>query len=561
MLPIGIEDFREIRTLGFYYVDKTGLISELLDNWGKVNLFTRPRRFGKSLNMSMLQYFFEYGCDKTLFEGLEIAQETEICEAYMGRFPVISLSLKGVNEGTYEEALGAMRSIVGEEALRFRFLLESDQLAAVEKKQYQALIDVEKGSFSMSNEVLKNSLLTLSSLLYKHYDHKVIILIDEYDVPLDKAQQYGYYDQMVMMIRNMFGQALKTNKSLYFSVLTGCLRISKESIFTGLNNMKILSITNVRFDEHFGFNDDEVLELLRYYGMEERKDTVKQWYDGYRFGNADVYCPWDVLNYVDDAREDAHAQPQAYWLNTSENNILKTFLQMATPNTMQEIDLLINGESVRKKISQELTYKELYDNLENLWSVLFTTGYLTQVGRPDGDIFQLAIPNLEVKKIFVERIKAWFDEEVHKDSKQLEVFCEAFVNADAKGIEEQLNNYLDTTVGIHDYSIRQALKENYYHGLLVGLLGHHTGWLLTSNEESGDGYCDIMMKLRKQKIGIIIEVKCPKDGDLEAACRDALQQIEAGRYEARLLNEGMTTVLKYGIAFYKKECKVCMGRD
>ena len=440
-MPIGIEDFKEIRTLGFYYVDKTGLISELLDHWGKVNLFTRPRRFGKSLNMSMLQYFFEYGCDKTLFEGLEVAGNTRICEAYMGKFPVISISLKEVNEGTYEEALGAMRSIIGEEALRFRFLLESTRLAKEEKKQYQGLIDVEKGSFTMSNEVLKNSLQTLSSLLYKHYGCKVIILIDEYDVPLDKAQQYGYYDQMVMLIRNMFSKALKTNKSLFFSVLTGCLRISKESIFTGLNNMKISSVTNVRFDEHFGFSDDEVLELLKYYGMEERRDTVKQWYDGYRFGNADVYCPWDVLNYIDDAKEDWNAQPQAYWLNTSENNILQTFLQMATPSTMEEIDFLINGGSIRKKISQELTYKELYDSLENLWSVLFTTGYLTQVGKPDGDIFQLVIPNLEVKKIFVDRIKTWFDEETHKNIHQLNAFCESFFQKDEKKIENQLRHY------------------------------------------------------------------------------------------------------------------------
>lgn len=414
-LPIGIEDFKEIRTLGFYYVDKTGLISELLNHWGKVNLFTRPRRFGKSLNMSMLQYFFEYGADKTLFEGLKIAQNTKICESYMGKFPVIAISLKEVNEATYEEALGAMRSIIGEEALRFRFLMESAQLAEEEKKQYQGLIDVEKGSFTMSNDVLKNSLQTLSSLLYKHYNCKVIILIDEYDVPLEKAQRYGYYDQMVMFIRNMFSKALKTNKSLFFSVLTGCLRISKESIFTGLNNMKILSVTNVRFDEQFGFSEKEVLELLKYYRLEGRRDTVKQWYDGYRFGNTDVYCPWDVLNYIDDVREDAEAQPQAYWLNTSENNILQTFLRMATPDTMQEIDLLINGGSIKKKITQELTYKELYDNLENLWSVLFTTGYLTQVEKPDGDIFQLAIPNLEVKKIFVERIKVWFDEETQKN--------------------------------------------------------------------------------------------------------------------------------------------------
>jgi len=412
-LPIGIDDFEKIRTSGFYYVDKTGLIKELLDNWGEVNLFTRPRRFGKSLNMSMLQYFFEYGCDKKIFDGLEIARETKICEEYMGQFPVISISLKGVMGDSYEEAQSMMCSVVGREAMRFEFLKESDKLSVKDKDLYRRLTSENVGgeeNFTMTDTTLMDSILTLSNLLYKHYNHKVIILIDEYDVPLDKAQQYGYYDKMVRLVRNMFGQALKTNRSLYFAVLTGCLRISKESIFTGLNNMKILSITNVRFDEHFGFSDDEVLKLLRYYGLEDKQETVKKWYDGYRFGNADVFCPWDVLNYIDDAVEDVNAQPQAYWLNTSENKILHTFLQMATPDTMQEIDMLINGEIIRKKITQELTYNELYNNLDNLWSVLFTTGYLTQISKPTGDIFQLAVPNLEVKKIFVERIKEWFDE-------------------------------------------------------------------------------------------------------------------------------------------------------
>lgn len=561
-LPIGIEDFKEIRTLGFYYIDKTGLIKELLDNWGKVNLFTRPRRFGKSLNMSMLQYFFEYGCDEVLFTELEIAKETEVCDEYMGQFPVISISLKDVNGSDYDATQASMRSIVGNEALRFQFLQESENLTNREKQQYEALVNMDiQGDFTMSDTMLNDSIRLLSNLLHKHYNQKTIILIDEYDVPLDKAHQCGYYDQMVMFIRNMFSKALKTNKSLYFSVLKGCLRISKESIFTGLNNMKILSITNVRFDEHFGFSDEEVLELLGYYGLKDKHETVKDWYDGYRFGNADVYCPWDVLNYIDDAIEDVDAQPQAYWLNTSENNILCRFLQMATPDTMQEIDLLINGECIRKKIAQELTYKELYDDLDNLWSVLFTTGYLTQLGKPIGDIFQLAIPNLEVKKIFVERIKEWFDEEAHKDMQRLNAFCESFVKADVKEIETQLNAYMDTTIGLHDYSIRQVLKENYYHGLLVGLLKHHTGWLLFSNEESGEGYCDIMIKIRKIKIGIIIEVKCPKDGNLDAGCVDALKQIETNKYQLRLQNDGMTKILKYGIAFYKKACKVAIGID
>lgn len=562
-LPIGIEDFKEIRTLGFYYIDKTGLIKDLLSNWGKVNLFTRPRRFGKSLNMSMLKYFFEYGCDRSIFDDLEIAQEKELCETYMGHFPVISISLKGVNADSFEVARSMMCSAIGMEAMRFDYLLESKALSNKEKSLYSRLTgaDDQNDFFEMTDSILMDSLRILSILLHKHYGQKVIILIDEYDVPLDKAQQNGYYDQMVNLIRNLFGQALKSNESLYFAVLTGCLRVSRESIFTGLNNMKILSITNIRFDEHFGFNNEEVLGLLEYYGLEDRREIVKSWYDGYRFGNADVYCPWDVLNYIDDVIEDAKAQPQAYWLNTSENNILRTFLQMAAPDTMQEIDLLINGESIRKKITQELTYKELFQSIDNLWSVLFTTGYLTQVSKPSGDMFRLSIPNLEVKKIFVEQIKKWFDEETHKDSQKLDAFCSAFAEGDVRAAESQLNDYLDTTIGIHDYSIRQILKENYYHGLLVGLLKHRTEWLLSSNEETGEGYCDIMIKIRKQKMGIIIEIKCPKDGNLEAGCRDALKQIEINKYESGLIREGMTNVLKYGIAFYKKECKVVLNRD
>lgn len=463
-LPVGIENFEKVRRSGFYYIDKTGLIKELIDNWGEVNLFTRPRRFGKSLNMSMIKYFFEYGCDATIFEGLKISQEKEICEEYMGQFPVISISLKDVTGLDFEEARASMRLLVGNEALRFQFLQSSERLTGRERQLYDALVSINsQGDFTMSDSMLIDSIRLLTELLYKHYRKEAIILIDEYDVPLDKAHQLGYYDQMVMFIRSIFSKALKTNPNLYFAVLTGCLRISKESIFTGLNNMKILSVTNVRFDEHFGFSDHEVLELLDYYGLGDKHDTIKNWYDGYRFGNTDVYCPWDVLNYIDNAVEDSDAQPQAYWLNTSENNILRRFLQTASPDTIQEIDLLINGESIRKKITQELTYKELYDNLDNLWSVLYTTGYLTTLGKPSGDIFELIIPNLEVKKIFVEQIKEWFDAGAHQDTHTLDAFCESFVNGDAKAVEDQMNEYLDTTIGIHDYSIRQALKENYYH--------------------------------------------------------------------------------------------------
>lgn len=416
------------------------MIKELLDEWGFVNLFARPRRFGKSLNMSMLQNFFEYGCDRSLFDGLEISKDTEVCKAYMRQFPVISISLKDVTGITFEEARTSMRLLVGNEALRFQFLQSSENLTNREKQQYDALVSInQQGDFTMSDSMLIDSIRLLSELLYKHYGKKAIILIDEYDVPLDKAHQLGYYDQMVMFIRSMFSKALKTNQNLYFAVLTGCLRISKESIFTGLNNMKILSVTNVRFDEHFGFTDHEVLELLEYYCLGDKHQIVKDWYDGYRFGNADVYCPWDVLNYIDDTIEDPDSQPQAYWLNTSENNILRKFLQMVSPDTMQEIDMLINGESVLKKISQELTYKELYDNLDNLWSVLYTTGYLTTRGKPSRELFELIIPNLEVKKIFVEHIKEWFDVESHQDPHTLDTFCESFVKGDAKSVEDQMN--------------------------------------------------------------------------------------------------------------------------
>ena len=411
----------------------------------------------------------------------------------------------------------------------------------------------------MSDGVLKNGMQTLSRLLYKHYGQKVIVLIDEYDVPLDKAEENGYYDQMALFIRNMFSNVLKTNDSLYFAVLTGCLRISKESIFTGLNNLKILSITNVRFDEHFGFQDREVQALLAAYGLSDKHELVKQWYDGYQFGRTDVYCPWDVLNYVDEARSDEEAEPQAYWLNTSENRILRRFLHMATPDTMEEIDTLINGGCVRKKIVQELTYKELYEKLDNIWSVLFTTGYLTQKGKPSGDLYQIAIPNLEVKKIFVDRIREWFFEESGRDSRKLSEFCEAFLKPDVEAIQERLNEYLKTTIGIHDYSIRNMLKENYYHGLLVGLLKHYDGWSVTSNEEAGDGYSDILIKSQRRKTGIIIEVKYSREGGMELDCEKALQQIEAGHYARKLAADGMTRILSFGIAFCKKDCRVLGG--
>lgn len=563
-LPIGIEKFEEIRTEGFYYVDKTGLIRELLDNWGKVNLFTRPRRFGKSLNMSMLRCFFEYGCDSTLFDGLEIAGQREYCQKYMGKFPVILITLKGVDARNYEEAAGMLRSIIGTAALRFQFLADSPRLSNEDKSLYRQLIKIDdsgKQGFSMPPEVLADSLRMLSELLRKHYGQNVILLIDEYDVPLDKAQQAGYYDEMVTLIRSLFGQALKTNDSLYFAVLTGCLRIAKESIFTGLNNMNVFSTTSTQMGEYFGFTDDEVTEMLRYYGLEDNFETVKKWYDGYRFGTAQVYCPWDVINYCRDARFQPEAFPRAYWINTSGNDIIREFIRMATPGTRREIEALVAGETVTHRIRQELTYRELYDNIDNLWSVLFTTGYLAQRGAEDADVYRLAIPNLEIRQIFVEQIQEWFREESRKDTPRLDALCSAFLRGDADAVETQLNTYLRKTISIRDTAARKTKKENFYHGMLLGLLSHREDWIVISNTESGDGYSDILVEAEDQGIGIVIEVKYAEEGKLDAACTEALEQISRLDYEDRLRQDGMDTVVQFGIACYKKRCIVRSERS
>ena len=563
-LPIGIEKFEEIRTEGFYYVDKTGLIRELLDNWGKVNLFTRPRRFGKSLNMSMLRCFFEYGCDSTLFDGLEIARQREYCQKYMGKFPVILITLKGVDARNYEEAAGMLRSIIGTAALRFQFLADSPRLSNEDKSLYRQLIKIDdsgKQGFSMPPEVLADSLRMLSELLRKHYGQNVILLIDEYDVPLDKAQQAGYYAEMVTLIRSLFGQALKTNDSLYFAVLTGCLRIAKESIFTGLNNMNVFSTTSTQMGEYFGFTDDEVTEMLRYYGLEDNFETVKKWYDGYRFGTAQVYCPWDVINYCRDARFQPEAFPRAYWINTSGNDIIREFIRMATPGTRREIEALVAGETVTHRIRQDLTYRELYDNIDNLWSVLFTTGYLAQRGAEDADVYRLAIPNLEIRQIFVEQIQEWFREESRKDTPRLDAFCSAFLRGDADAVETQLNTYLRKTISIRDTAARKTKKENFYHGMLLGLLSHREDWIVTSNTESGDGYSDILVEAEDQGIGIVIEVKYAEEGKLDAACTEALEQISSLDYEDRLRQDGMDTVVRFGIACYKKRCIVRAERS
>lgn len=558
-LPIGIENFEEIRTEGFYYVDKTELISELLNNWGKVNLFTRPRRFGKSLNMSTLKYFFEYDCNSGLFDGLKIAEEKELCKIYMGRFPVISITLKGASARNYETARAMLCSVIGREALRFDFLSKSAKLSDREKKQYDSLTAIGgqgQPGFPMSEDVAGDSLLTLSQLLYKHYGQKVILLVDEYDVPLDKAQQYGYYDEMLSLTKNLLGQALKSNDSLYFAVLTGCLRVAKESIFTGLNNLKVLSVTDAPYAKHFGFSDKEVGEMLKFYGFEDRYTLVREWYDGYQFGNTKLYCPWDVINYVDMICSEPDAKPKPFWINTSGNEIIRNFLQKASLRTKRELEQLVDGKCVAKKINQDLTYRDIYKNTDNLWSVLFMTGYLTQRGKTQEEAYLLAIPNLEIRQIFIDQILEWFQEEARKDTPKLDAFCTAFQRADAEAAEKLLNDYLKKTISIRDTGARRGRKENFYHGILLGLLSHREDWDIDSNAESGDGFCDILIEIEEEKIGIVIEVKYSEEGRMEAGCREALEQIEKMKYDTKLWQDGMTTIIKYGIACWKKSCRV-----
>ena len=556
-LPIGIESFEEIRKEGFYYVDKTGVIGQLLEKWGKVNLFTRPRRFGKSLNMSMLKAFFEIGGDSALFEGLKISEKKELCEKYMGQFPVISISLKSVEGLSFEAAKKALKDILGVEAGRFYFLTKSSKLTAEEIESYKALLRVgETGDFLMSDTAMEKALLRLSSLLCKHYGKQVILLIDEYDVPLDKAFQYGYYDEMVSLIRNMFGNALKTNPNLYFAVLTGCLRISKESIFTGLNNLKVLTLTDVRFDEYFGFTDSEVKDMLEYYGLSEHYGEVKEWYDGYRFGNVEVYCPWDVINYCDLLKADPNALPQDYWSNTSGNAMVRRFIDKADTRTRDEIERLIAGDEIVKEIHQELTYNELDSSIENLWSVLFTTGYLTQRGQEEKK-YRLAIPNNEIRELFISQIREWFRDVSRKDGETLNQFCEAFPEQNPEKIEEIFSDYLWNTISIRDTA--SSKKENFYHGILLGLLGYKSNWLVKSNAESGLGYSDILVEVPKNRTGILIELKYAEDGNMDAACEKALQQIEDRDYAAKLKDDGMRNIIKYGIACYKKNCKVVLG--
>ncbi len=559
-LPIGIENFEEFFSEDFYYVDKTLFIKELLQNWGKVNLFTRPRRFGKTLNMSMLKCFFEIGRDPALFDGLKIAQEKSLCEKYMGRFPVISISLKSVDGLNFESASVALRTIIGNEAGRFRFLRDSDKLTNDEKEAYAQLTEVgssQGGVYTMTGKMAEASLQTLSLLLEKHYGQKVILLIDEYDVPLDKAFQAGYYDEMVRLIRNLLGNALKTNDSLYFAVLTGCLRISKESIFTGLNNLKVHTISDVRYDEYFGFTNAEVDELLEFYGLSAYKDTIRDWYDGYCFGDTDVYCPWDVINYCDELLAAPNTPPKNYWANTSGNDLIRRMLKNANLTAKNEVEELLNGGQITKRMKQELTYREVDDSIENVWSVLYATGYLTgkHVEQEDADIFRLWIPNGEIRKLFYELVEDWFREVTRSDTVKINRFCAAFPAGDTETIQEMLGDYLWDSISVRDTAVRRNMKENFYHGMLLGLLQNQDSWLVKSNAETGEGYSDISIQT-PERTGIVIELKYADDGNLEKACGEALKQIEEKKYAEGLKRRSMKKIIKYGIAFYEKECMV-----
>lgn len=559
MLPVGYENFADIRQQGFYYVDKTALIEQLLSNKGMVNLFTRPRRFGKTLTMSMLRYFFEIGTDTKLFDGLYIAKNEKLCEAYLGKYPVISISIKDVDGFTFDKAMYSLVEVIANEAGRFLYLLDSDKLTAEDKDQYRAMISVRDGLYMMDEKILESSLKKLSELLYKHYEKKVIILIDEYDVPLSKAFNNGYYKEMVGLIRALFGKALKTNDALFMAVLTGCLRISKESIFTGLNNFKVLSILDNSFDEQFGFTEPEVKELLAAYKLEEKLPEIKEWYDGYRFGSADIYCPWDVINHVDRLRVNSASRAQSYWINTSSNELVKRFIDKADKTTRDEIEQLVAGEAIEKNLRLELTYDEIDNSINNLWSVLFTTGYLTQTGMTDDGTYKLVIPNREIREVYKLQIQEWFKQKLTAGREQIASFWQAFAEGDAEAVEKQLNKMLSNTISIFD--TKEPSAERFYHAFLAGILTSNAEWGVLSNREAGNGFADIIVTLDDPDAGVVVEIKkADRLAALDGACQRALAQIHDRSYGDYLLNEGREDILAYGIAFWKKRCKVVCER-
>ena len=560
-LPVGLENFQEIQKSGFYYVDKTKLIEQLLENWSKVNLFTRPRRFGKTLNMSMLKSFFEIGTDRTLFDGLYISRNQKLCEEYMGKYPVIFLSLKGIDGLSFEAAKYRLTELIGVEAERFAFLADSEKLTENERSKYRAIIHLVNGKYSMDEDMLVSSLQTLSQLLCRHYGQKAMILIDEYDVPLDKAFQHGYYKEMVSLIRGLFGQALKTNDDLQFAVLTGCLRVSKESIFTGLNNFKVYVADDVRYEEEFGFTNEEIKKLLANYNLQEHFEKVKEWYDGYHFGDADIYCPWDVINYVDDLVSDPNVQPKSYWINSSGNDLVKRFIEQADITTKDEIEQLIAGNAVEKRIRSDLTYNEIDNSIDNIWSVLFTTGYLTRLGKADNGVYKLIIPNQEIREVFVQQIREWFNQIVANNRASIDKINQGFLEGKAETIQRELTMFLGETIRVFDTKARNEEKEIFYHDILLGILKNYPGWVAKSNRESGDGFADILLKPKNPDAGIIVELKDVRSlHDLNQACERALEQIKDRRYDIELREDGRNDILAYGIAFCRKRCKVVVEK-
>ncbi len=556
-MPIGIEDFAKLRTNDFYYVDKSGMIKELLSNWGEVNLFTRPRRFGKSINMSMLKCFFEIGTDKSLFDGLAISSETELCENYMGQYPVVSISLKGIEGANYSVARSMAVDVINEEARRLSYLLDSTNLIPNEKELLSRLMDKK-----MEDGTLVSSLRNFTELLEKHYGKKAIVLIDEYDVPLAKANECGYYDEMIKLIRGMFHQALKTNPNLEFAVLTGCLRVSKESIFTGLNNPKMYTLLEAECDEQFGFTDEEVQEMLAYYGLSGYYEITKEWYDGYKIGRANVYNPWDVINWCNQLLTNPNKVPKSYWANSSGNEEVQKFVQkMGNGVTKTQIERLISGETVQKKIEEQLTYDTMYDSVENMWSLLYATGYLTQSETPSGNLVRLTIPNTEVRSIFRDFVLKLFEKKIAQDGVTVSAFCEALKSGNATEVEKLFTALMKNTISVRDTAVRKEFKESFYHGLLLGILGFKDGWSVDSNRESGDGYYDIAIEIEDEEIGIVIEVKYAENAQFEQECAKALKQINDNDYTAELKNDGMRTLLKYGVACYKSQCKVVVEQE
>ena len=560
-IPIGIDDFKKIRESDFYYVDKTKLIENLINNCGKVNIFTRPRRFGKSLNMSMLKCFFEIGTDTSLFNDLYISNNIKLCEKHLGKYPVISLTLKNIDGLNFNEALNGFVEIIGHEAERFDFLLDSDRLSPSDKERYGSLIAINNGKYLMDKRMLVTSLESLSYLLYKHYNQRVIILIDEYETPLYNAFNSGYYDEMVSLIMSMYANALKGNEALEFAVLTGCLRLPQKIIYGGFNNFRYLSILDSRFNDSFGFTENEVKDLLTYYNYEEYFPETKQWYDGYRFGDIDIYCPWDVISYVDLLNISSNKTPQSFWINTSSNDLVKRFIYMADKTTRDDIERLVAGEVMEKEVHLELTYDEIDNSIDNLWSVLFTTGYLTQVGVNDNGYYKLKIPNEEIRTVYKKQIREWFNTTIQEDSNSLNKLWDDFKDSNCEGIENYLNKTLDNTISIFDTKTHNGKKEYAYHMFLTGILSTNRNWIVKSNLESGDGLADLIIETDNYNNGIVIEIKHSLTyDDMNNSCLEALNQIKDKRYDTYLRNEGRNDILIYGIAFCKKRCKVVVEK-